>query len=237
LYFINRTSAYLLEDNQLTDIAREFSYFARINPFLKQTTLGYETWLTSLYDVKYGEYWVQIQAGNAAEEPIDNLFIFSRKNKAWNGTYSHRYDQYLSFDNQTYGMGRWADGGEAVTFVLDTGDQINDNPIQARVIQSSAKNQILAKEFQGVRVVSNQVPDTINFYDNLQQYLSGNIQTSVVQANLRDYGSGWEQYIGRKTVVGNDNRMQGTSIVYEIIFQGSGDFKIVSSGIYWKPLV
>lgn len=237
LYFINRTSAYLFEDNQLTDIAREFSYFARINPFLKQTTLGYETWLTSLYDVKYGEYWVQIQAGNASEEPIDNLFIFSRKNKAWNGTYSHRYDQYLSFDNQSYGMGRWADGGEAVTFVLDTGDQINDNPIQARVIQSSAKNQILAKEFQGIRVVSNQVPTRVNFYDNLQQYLTGSVQTSVLQANLRDYGSGWEQYIGRKTVVGNDNRMQGTAVVYEILFQGTGDFKIVSSGIYWKPLV
>ena len=235
LYFINRTSAYLFEDNQITDIAREFSYFARINPLLKDTFLGYETWLTGVYDVKYGEYWVQIQGER--ETPETDLFIFSRKNKAWNGTYSHRYDQYLSFDNQSYGMGRWADGGEAVTFVLDTGEQINDNIIQAKVIQSSAKNQILAKEFQGIRVVSNQVPGRVNFYDNLQQYLSGNIQTSVVQSNFRDYGSGWEQYIGRKTVVGNDNRMQGTSIVYEIIFQGTGDFKIVSSGIYWKPLV
>jgi hypothetical protein len=176
---------------------------------------------------------VQIQ--NTREET--QLFVFSQKNQAWNGRYSYRYDQYLSFDNQTYGMGRWIDGDEAGTYLLDTGDRINNAVVQAKVWQSSAKNQILAKEFQGIRVSSSQVPTRVNLFDNVQQAEAGTIQCFINGADLRNYGSAFEQYIGRRIITGNDNRMQGTAIVYEITFGGSGDFKIVSSGIYWKPLV
>jgi hypothetical protein len=233
LYFMNRTSAYLFNGNEALDIARKFNYFAKIIQYLNAFGNGYAAWITSCYDTKHEEYMVQIQ--NTREET--QLFVFSQKNQAWNGRYSYRYDQYLSFDNKTYGMGRWIDGDEAGTYLLDTGDSINNNVVQAKVWQSSAKNQILAKEFQGIRVSSSQVPTRVNVFDNVQQAEAGTIQCFINGADLRNYGSAFEQYIGRRIITGNDNRMQGTAIVYEITFGGSGDFKIVSSGIYWKPLV
>jgi hypothetical protein len=176
-----------------------------------------------------------VQMQNTREET--ELFVFSQKNQAWNGRYSYRYDQFLSFDNKTYGMGRWIDGDEAGTYLLDSGDSINNANVQAKVWQSSAKNQILAKEFQGIRVSSNQVPTKVNLFDNVQQAEAGAVQCFINGADLRNYGSAFEQYVGRRIITGNDNRMQGTAIVYEITYDGGGDFKIVSSGIYWKPLV
>jgi hypothetical protein len=233
LWFLNKTSAYLFNGNETLDIARKFNYFAKIIQYLNAFGNGYSTWITSCYDTKHEEYMVQMQ--NTREET--ELFVFSQKNQAWNGRYSYRYDQFLSFDNKTYGMGRWIDGDEAGTYLLDSGDNINNANVQAKVWQSSAKNQILAKEFQGIRISSSQVPTKVNLFDNVQQAEAGAVQCFINGADLRNYGSAFEQYIGRRIVTGNNNRMQGTEIVYEITYDGGGDFKIVSSGIYWKPLV
>jgi len=234
LFFANRTSVYLFEDNQIVDIARDFNYFPRVYQVIQGINGGYGTPMTGVYDVLHGEYMFQVV--NIEREEA-GTFVFSRKNKAWNGAYSYAFDNYLSFDNRLLGMGRISDGFEAVTYELNSGDLINGSPIEAWVLGVTAQQQILAKEFQGIRVVSNVKPDYLNFYDNLGQYKSGLVQTSINPVSLRDYGGAFEQYIGRKTVVGNDNRMQNTAMLFEIGFNTQGYKKVVDVGIYWKPLV
>jgi hypothetical protein len=240
LFFANLTSAYMLADNQLADIGRDGYHAMLYNNFLRTIDGSYSApagagvYVTGVFDTYHNEYLLQININDAPQGAY--LMAYSVRNKSWNGRYTYGYDYYLGYDNRLKGMGRNIDGGLASSYVLNLGTTINGVAIVSRVIQVSAQNQILAKEFQGVRVISNVVPDSVRFYDTVLQQQSGSIQAEVLAVDLRDYGSGYEQYIGRRILPPND-RMQGTALVYEIIHSSLGDFKIVDAGIYWKPLI
>lgn len=240
LYFANLTSSYRFENEALEDIGRNGYHAMLYNNYLRiingdySAPAGNGTYVTGVYDVFHNEYLLQVNIDDAPQGAV--LFAYNNKAKAWNGRYAFNYDYYLSYDNILLGMGRDFDQGQAVTFRLDSGYQINNAPITARVVQVSAQKQILAKEFQGARIVSNEVPTVVHFYDDIQQQQAGTPQCSILAVNFRNYGNAWEQYIGRKNTAPN-NRMQGVSMVFEVIHTGATAFKIVDTGIYWKPLI
>jgi len=149
----------------------------------------------------------------------------------WNGSFDYQFDKYVYVGNKVYGM----KGLE--TYELNKGYNINGNPIVGILMQAHSAPLFVEKEFCRVRVNTYPAlssPTRIEFFNNIDQALTDDVQCFVDAANLKNY-NGWEQYVPRKTNVPR-YRMQGRVMLYKIIHNLEEDFAVVSSGVQWKQL-
>lgn len=158
--------------------------------------------------------------------------VFSQGNDYWQGAFDYRFDKYLAIDNKLYGM------KNLETYELGQGYQINGQNIESHLITASSKNLFDDKEFTRIRINSDRKPVKVDFYDDLNQYLTSNVQatldTTLNALALKNY-YGYEQYIPRRTAAPK-NRMQGRLLVFDIIHNLAEDFKIATVGIQSKKL-
>lgn len=245
LYWCDLNTAYRMEDNQIADIGREGRYHHKIyGSYLSKingeypSPAGTGSWLTGFYDIWHNEYVSEVEVASAEEESIlINSLAYNANNKSWNGIYTTVYDQFLSIsDNINLGMGskyKKSSNSPAETYLLNTGYLIDGNPITSWSLQVHAPEQIKDKEMKGIRIASTTMPDTINFYDNIDQFESNSPVCIVQGTNMRNY-NGYEQYIGRR--LDNGNRYQGRMILAQVIHNRAEDFTIIDEMIYYQIL-
>jgi hypothetical protein len=179
------------------------------------------------------------------DNPFENYdcptLVWGESQEMWQGGFDYNFDKYLSFDNKTYGM------RDMETYLLDEGRIINGELIEAHVIGSSSVysrssmnsySRTPDKEFVRIRVNSDTKPVRIEFFNDLNQLLSNNVQalldTVANPLHLKNY-YGYEQYIPRKTDT-PFNRMQGRLLVFKIIHNLDEDFRITSTDVQYKGL-
>lgn len=149
----------------------------------------------------------------------------------WIGGFEYDFDRYVSFDNISYGA------KNLETYILDSGNIINDKTVTSSVLIGCSVNQPMDKEFIRVRINSNVKPTRIDFFNTFTQALTSNVQAVLDNSNplfLKDY-NGYEQYIPRKSIAPND-RMQGRMLLYKVINDTDDDFVMSSVDIQYKPL-
>lgn len=149
----------------------------------------------------------------------------------WNGSFDYTFDKYVYVGNKVYGM------KNLETYELGVGYQINGAPINAVLLQAHSAPMFEEKEFCRVRVNTYPAlssPSRIEFFNNIDQALTDDVQCFVNAANLKNY-NGWEQYVPRKTNA-PFNRMQGRVMLYKIIHNLEEDFAVISTGVQWKRL-
>ena len=93
------------------------------------------------------------------------------------------------------------------------------------------------KEFIRIRVNSDNKPTKVEFFNDLQGLLIGDVKCELdTIANplaLKDY-NGFEQYIPRQTI--SRDRMQGRLLIFKISHNLDEDFKIITTDIQYKQL-
>ena len=170
--------------------------------------------------------------------------IYSEKTGgSWIGTYGYQFDRYTAIQNKSYGV------RNIQTYLLNEGPTMNGAPLSSWVMgvstgvpngrsQGKSEGQMNvaeSKEFIRVRIESQGtanagvgtslgIPQYINFYNSIEQFKNGQIQSVINlaaggQYYLRDYGGGWENYIPRKlptASVGPTNRVQGKALLFQI---------------------
>lgn len=248
LWFANLQSVYEFDGATLKSIM-DNKYQARLLPWLMGTTGNYFSpggsdgnWFSAVYDTKHREYVLQLQIGQNFEEYQQQTFAYNVITEQWNGRYGFLFDQYLSFDNKTYGMGRFYDGpfnSLASTYLLDEGNTINNAVIICEVLTAFTPSPIsMDYEFVDFRLASTQAPDMISFYNDVMEYNNNQPQCQVLGSDMLNRNA-WEQYIPRKNPVfaGDDNRFQGRTIVCGIVYSGIQDFVIHNMSISYKALL
>jgi len=260
LYFTNFTSVYRMENNEIESIMTQ-KYQAKMIPYLLDISAlqgaypppaGTGMWLTAYYDTKFREYLVQIERIEYNNEERDFIseqgFVYNDVTKHWNGIYQFQYDQYLSFDDKSFGSRRRYDRvniGVAECYDLDIGYSINNQDIYSEVIipisvanTRTSENVSMECEFPDFRISSINSPTKVQFTDNVEQMNNNQILCEVLAIDLRDR-HGWEQGIPRKNplVAGNNDRLQGRAIVMKVIHQAYEPFTIHNVSVSYKRLL
>jgi hypothetical protein len=242
ILWMNNNSVYLMASNQITDIARKgyHSYIRKF--FLDNLGAGYIDKVTGVYNILHNEYWCNINLYN--EDPLKvtkrPTLVYNQGSEQWEGTNDYNFDQFLSFDNTTYGM------RQMETYRLNEGRVISGEQVKAFLVQScSVMNatkgrnsvDISDKEFIRIRVNSDNKPTKVEFFNDLQGLLIGDVKCELdTVANplaLKDY-NGFEQYIPRQTT--SRDRMQGRLLIFKISHNLDEDFKIITTDIQYKQL-
>ncbi len=170
--------------------------------------------------------------GTTSDLIKSETFVWSEIKKAFMGSFDYAFDQYLSFDNKTFGMRNME------TYELNKGTKINNAAINGEITQVSAPVQGRGKEFIRIRVNSDNKPTGVDFYNDEKQFKADDVQalldTVLNVDHLLDY-DGFVGYIPRKTASPND-RMQGRQILYKIKHNKEEPFKVISSAVQHKPL-
>lgn len=244
IWFVNHKSAYVFEDNQISDIGRT-GYHSKLYPYyLQNIGLGYNTKLTSVYDELHGEYWINFSGHSAPEGVIDSpTLVFGNIQGMWIGGFDYDFEQYVTIDNDTYGI------KNSGTYLLNQGNQIDGSDIISELVNASVgdvayedrapvDNRYMDKEFLRIRVNSNFEPTSVEFFNDFDQYIAGNVQANIDNvANplaMKDY-FGHEGWIPRKTNPPR-RRMQGRLLIYNIINIFDEGFKITTTDIQYKKL-
>jgi hypothetical protein len=199
------------------------------------------------------------------DHPSPVMPIYSVKTQSWIGQFAYLFDRYTAVQNNSYGV------RNIETYQLNQGPDINNEPLLSWVLgvstgipsgRSQGKsegpmNMDESKEFIRIRVASQGdattgvgknkgIPQTINFFDSIEQFLAGQVQSSISNAQgvfyLKDYGA-WEQYISRRGqqsyIEQPGTRMQGKALLYQITNTANWNsfFRITSVEIQSKNLV
>lgn len=237
LFFHNGSSAYLLTDNQLTDITvggwKEM-YKQRIAPYIGS---GYSTKLSGVFNTLTKEYIANLDKSSLSPNSgkffsVPQTVIYGLGQQALQCRSTYDYEKYLSFSDRLYGM------KGMVTYELGIGNQLNGEDIECFVTNVSDKELYSDKEFIRIRVNSNSKPSHIYFYDSYEDYLNNNY-TSVVDASssavaIKDY-HGYECYIPRKEAFPHD-RQQGRAVLFRVVSSDNEDFLVSSTGVQYKVL-
>jgi hypothetical protein len=121
---------------------------------------------------------------------------------------------------------------------LNKGFIINDEPVFGVLLASASPEATEAKEHVRIRINSNVKPTLVQFFDNLEQALTSDVQCELDTLSnplaLKNY-YGFEQYIPRRSAAPY-NRMQGRIILYKIIHNLAEEFKVISVGVQYKKL-
>jgi hypothetical protein len=174
---------------------------------------------------------VTVTAGTPNE--MKATLVYSEQTQSWQDTFDYNFDKYVSFDNKTYGMRAGA------TWLLNSGQLINGANIIGEVVGICNDVEPLAKEFVRMRVNSDNMPSTIQFFDTIQQ-VEANQPQSILDTTANVYAlkirNGFDQYVGRRTASPN-LRMQGRVMLFKIShFTTAQEFKVISTEVQFKNL-
>lgn len=233
LFFSNKTSQYRFSEGTLFDIARGGKYHSKVFPeYLSFVASGYESLLSSVYDVLHDEYWMCADRPDSSNLHHDTV-VYAEKKSHSEGEYDYLFDKFTSFKGITYGM------RDAQTYLLNQyGQGINGAPVVSILTGVSAKELPESKEFARVRISSNEKPMNIRFYNSKADYLAdtnySEINTLAVPLALKNYGA-YEGFIPRK-VTGARLRNQGREVIFKITQTGNTKFIIVDVEVGYSLL-
>lgn len=229
LFIPNKESVYRLMENRLVDIKSD--YYTKLRPVL--STINPSGRITGVYNTKHDEYWLQVEHDESSDccDYKEILFVFDQVEGGWVSRFDYRFDKYLSFDKETYGMR----GLE--TYKLDEGYKIGGKDIIYEAEQVSSPVMPEAKEFIRIRINSNKKPTAVEFYDEEMNLMCTLDQASKGPLYLKNY-NGFEQFIPRKdqNYNFNRNRVQDRLIIYKIIHNLAEDFHMISTQLQYKPI-
>lgn len=229
LFIPNKESVYRLVENQIKDVKAD--YFSKLNPVL--SSIRKTDRVTGVYNTKHDEYWLQVKfAGDHnCGENEERLFVFDQLQNGWISKFDYRFDKYLSFDKDIYGM----KGLE--TYRLDQGYKINGKDIVFEVEQVSAPNQPEGKEGLRIRINSDKKPTGVEFYDREMNLMCKLDQASKGPLYLKNY-NGFEQFIPRMDQSYNfkRDRVQDRLFIYKILHNLAEDFYLVDTILQNKIL-
>lgn len=239
LFIPNKHSVYRLMENVVKDITKD-TYFNRLNPVLKNIRGGYLDHVTAFFDKINNDYWLEVKLNESVvdeygQETDHTTFMYSHDNNRWWGTNDFKFDRYLYLDNGIYGT------KGLQTFILDKGFLISQEPIEAYLVQLSAKSQANEKEAIDLEVNTGvrgeMKPSKIEFVN--QKFV---VQCTVNEATngplyLKQYDGWWTQ-VPRKdvSVSPNRDRLQSRLFIYKIFHNFEEDFKIVDTVLRFKTL-
>jgi len=246
LWFVNNKSSYKFVDNELIDIGRSGYHSKLYRYFLVNMNDDYSKHLTAVYDELHDEYWVCF--GGYVLDPgmvVSPTLVFgdNRENPLWQGGFDYNFNKFVTIDNNTYGIKNLG------TYLLDSGNTINDEDVISELIgvcagdvayedRAPVDNRYMDKEFVRIRVNSSHKPSTIEFFNNFDQYLLGDVQALIDNSSspniMKDY-YGFEGYIPRK-IDPPHFRMQGRLVIYNIINTFDEGFRIISTDLQYKKL-
>jgi hypothetical protein len=253
LMWTNIQSVYTLDADVVTDIGGK--YHKKIKEYLDVIDGSYSKYVCAGYDKYHKEYWVQIDKLHIplSKPPTydTRTFVYNYSTEHWNGYYTYKYDKYVAYDNRMFGVGsRYPVVIKlAQTYELNKGNIIGGRDIDYRVMVPFAPSGLgtkkaytsLPKEYKRMRVSSSDAPTQINFYDTVEQYESGQIQSQLFESDFKNYHN-FEQFIPRRlaTVDANRSRMQGRSLIAEIIYNkvgGNADYKVITASVMYKEIL
>lgn len=237
-YFTNLKSVYAFNGAQAVDLLRENNYYGRMRPVLNALQPGYQSPMVAYYDTKLCQYVIQLPEVNGES----HCFVYKVKRQKWDGFRTFAYDQYLNFDGRTLGMGRFYDkttpvsGNEARTYTIGEQDYlINDSPIESWAVLPFTPAELASnKEMVGVRIVSDNVPDRLDVYDDLNQFESGLVQTTIPSSQFDNYFKQWEAWINRR--ISNGDRIQGQNTILVPVHEKRESFILTRISLFYKML-
>jgi hypothetical protein len=244
LFFCNKTGVYMFSGNQFELLSENNGfqeiYLNRVLPYISE---GVDTKLSGVFNILNKEYIMNFDISNVEEAYTDLIpksLIYGVQQKALQCRSDYDYDKYLSMYNSLYGMKK----GE--TFKLGSGNQIDGITMISSVANASAGDKTRysidpiyqSKEFIRIRVNSNHKPTKIYFFDDYENYLSGNyssvVDSTSIAHSIKDYG-GYECYIPRKNVAPN-LRQQGRLVIFRVENEINEDFTINATMVQFKLL-
>ena len=169
---------------------------------------------------------------------LSNLPAWSEKTKeTWIGELGFEFDKYTTVDDRMFGS------RNVETWELDSGLNMNGKPVEGWTLQATcggAENMSDDKEFFRFKT-GGLKPTKVNFYDNIEQFNQGSVQASLdssvnPQFYLKQYGGNFEQYIPRRTAPPR-NRMQSTKMLFQMVHDAAGEFRIPYTKIEFKNIV
>lgn len=223
----NNVSSYSLIGNSIKDNAETGYKDLYVSQFVPNIGKGYSSKMSGVYDILRKEYYSTADSG----EDFSTL-IFGTMQDALQCQSDYRYDKFLSFNNNVYGMKNME------TYELGVGNLIDGEEYECYVSGVSDADVFSDKEFIRIRVNSNTKPKRIEFFDDYEQYKSGT-PSSIVDAvanpiSIKDY-NGFECYIPRKDLPPN-LRQQGRKMIFRIVSDDNEDFMISTVGVQYKIL-
>jgi len=157
------------------------------------------------------------------------LLVYAKHNEGWLGRYHYSFDEYLSFNNRTFGF------RDGQTYELHKGYVINGEPIAFSAEQVFNTPSHEGKEWLRVRAASKEKPTSIEFAEELDGAAVAVMdQATFGSLYLKDY-HGWEHFIPSKTAPPN-NRIQGRAIYVRVKHDEESDYSIASLGVDYKIL-
>ena len=232
LYIPNSQSIYRLMNNQITDIAKD-NYLSRMIDSLQAILPEYETHVIGHFDKAHNEYWLQIPDEKSAGKATE--FVFSQDTNMFIGRFTYSFDSYLYQNSKNYGF------KDLSMFELNKGYQIDNESIEAYLIQHTSIELVEEKEFISIEVNTGlrgtMKPTEIIFLDENENELCRLNQSLFGVRYLKQYNGWWNQ-IPRKEISASANRdrVQYRLLMYKIIHTFEEDFKIVSSVIQYKNI-
>lgn len=231
LFWANGESVFRMIENDVKDIGRIKFHNVLYPDVLSKVDQGYQTPMNAGFDKYNQEYWLHTVVGG--REGVSKTHVFSQKNGRWFGYYDYNFDQFLNIDNKMYGM------RNVETYELGKGYTINGSNIMYEMMGVSAPKQFGDKEFMRVRINTGEEvkPTAIEFYQEVGGPMLYRIDNSLGAMYLKKY-RGWEQFIGRTlaSVDPQRKRIQGRLIIWNIVHNATGDFRVVDIGIQFKEL-
>jgi hypothetical protein len=225
LFFPNKLSVYRIMNNDIRDIAEDYS--TKIDPFIGTILPGLLTKMSAVYDSYKEQYYLHID--NGGEFYV--TFAYSTSKGMWIGTNSFRFDKFSTFMDKTYGH------RNLETYVLNTGYVINGLPISYEVTCAAAPEQMWGKEWMRIRMNSSSKPVSVQFFTDRNGPAMVTMLPGSSPITLKDY-NGYEQWISRVDALVDPNRprLQSRFVLIKIIHNLASAFKIADIGIQFKKL-
>lgn len=225
----NRDSVFILIGNQVKDVG-ENKYINTLTPYLSAHPLDTSEHMTGIFDENHDEYWLEVQVGEDRQN-----FKLSLEDFRWTGRQDYRFDKYVFVDGEMYGMKGY------FTYTLNKGFLIDGNPIECWMKQVFSKEPYSDKEFIRIGAEtggrSGVKPTKIEFLDQNDNIIAEMSEALYGPDWLLRYDH-WEQFIPRQPGVGQNDgdRIQDQLLIYKIIHNLAGDFKIVNTSVQYKVL-
>jgi hypothetical protein len=257
LFFASLKGVYAINGTEIINISKQRYYYKIYDTFLARMSGDYTEHITAIYDEAHDDYYLQLTANidfGFFTVPITYVLVYNVASKHWMGRFTYQYDKYISLDNKTYGIGNRYPYylNKALSFQLhQPGYKIGNEIITGKVFQQHSPSQgypaesissDAGKEFIKIRITSNVAPTSIKFFDPDNEIIApilgeDGLLAEIVGTDLDNY-DGFEQYVPKiKADVDPDrNRIQGRTVIYEIIHSEEGEFKITESAVMFKEL-
>lgn len=209
--FCNDIGVFLISDGKI--IRMSDTYYDEIYKKISNQNNTFN----SVFDIKNGRYYLLTNG----DDGVLN-FIFDTDIKNWIGKSTNGFSSISSLKNGLVGMHILSDPGFVKTYLIDdkSSNMIGGQIIQTRLVSNFIPrteypaSKIIevddVKEFRKLRIKSEAFPQTVKFYNGIENFDGGNSFSQI-------YGSDFENFVNFESWIKGGKANVGTSIVIEVI--------------------